>query len=246
MIKRPVLLIRGTGNERDAQAFESRGIPTTSESFTKIIPGKENVALHLLDLAKITEGWVIVTSRNGIDFWSSLVAPLSLAQVFLTNSSLKFAAIGAGSANAIKFYGVEEVLVPAKQSSEALLDLLSNYPASTAIIPAGNLAQSSLPEGLRAKGWIVHTGVVYVNSPLDEEPKAVGGVVRGEFSALLIRSPSAARAFAHFLPASRIPVFCGDTTTASIARELALNVVAVAVDPSPDAVADLVARTLEE
>ena len=243
---RPVLLIRDSGNERDAKALGALGIPTASESFIKITPGEKNVALQLLNLAREVEGWVIVTSRNGLNYWNTLVDPNSLADVFSNNPKLNFAAVGTGSAEALRSVGAPEVLVPLQESSEALLNLLSTFPASTAIMPTGNLARNTVSEGLRSKGWTVHTGVVYVNSPTASVPTAVTGIERSEFSAVVLRSPSAARALAHFLLSSSVPVICGDTSTAATARELALNVVAVANNPSPESIATLVARTLEE
>ena len=246
MADRPVLLIRGSGNERDAQALAALGISSVSESFTQITSGEKETALQLLRFASGNRGWVIVTSRNGVEHWNNLLEPQSLRLFFSKNPALRFAAIGSGSAQALKSLGVAEVLIPIRQSAEGLLDFLSGYPASSAVIPIGNLAGSVLPEGLRRRGWVVHTGVVYVNSPAVLVPAAVTGVGTGEFSAVVLRSPSAARAFAHFLPDSKIPLICGDGSTAATARELALDVAAVADDPSPESIANLVARIMEE
>ena len=246
MTTRPVLLIRGSGNDRDVAALALLSIPTVSESFTEITAGEKVVADHLLELVEEIEGWVILTSRNGLDYWKKLIYPKSLAQAFARNSKLKFAAIGAGTADALKSIGMTEVLIPSKQSSEGLLELLSTYPASTAIMPVGNLARNTLPNGLSSTGWNIHTGVVYINSPVKVTPAAVTGIQNGEFSLVIVRSPSAARAFAHFLPTATIRLVCGDSSTAETARELALNVVGFAEDPSPESIANLVARTLEE
>ena len=246
MDTRPVLLIRGSGNDRDAAALALLSIPTVSESFTEITAGEKVVADHLLELLEKIEGWVILTSRNGLDYWNKLISPISLEQAFARNSKLKFAAIGAGTAEALKSFGVTEVLIPWKQSSEGLLELLSTYPSSTAIMPVGNLARNILPNGLRSRGWDVNTGVLYVNSPVKVTPAAVKGIEKGEFSLAIVRSPSAARAFAHYLPTATIRLVCGDSSTAETARELALNVVGFAEDPSPESIANLVARTLEE
>jgi uroporphyrinogen-III synthase len=221
-------------------------IPTVSESFTEITQGEKVVADQLLDLLAGVEGWLILTSRNSLDYWNKLISPKTLTQVFASNPKLKFAAIGTGTADALKSLGVAEVLIPLKQSSEGLLELLITYPTSTAIMPVGNLAKNTLPEGLRSKGWEIHTGVVYVNSPVAVAPAAATGIERGEFSLVIVRSPSAAHTFAHFLPTARIPLVCGDSSTAETARELGLNVVAFADDPSPESIANLVARTLEE
>ena len=246
MESRPVLLVRGLGNDRDARALANHGISTVSESFTEITTGNIHEALHLIELAKGIDGWVVVTSRNGIDFWSSLVQPQSLATIFKNNHSLKFAAIGLGSLQALTSLGAREVVTPSERNSQGLLKLLSAYPPSQAIIPVGNLARRVLPDGLFRLGWTVHSGRVYNNAPVATVPAAVDGIRRGDFSALLLRSPSAAYALAHFLPKTQIPLICGDESTAQAANELALTIVAVSDDPSPEKVAELVARTLED
>ena len=246
MESRPVLLIRGIGNDRDERALASHGIPTVSESFTEITAGKSEEALRLLEIAKGGDGWVIITSRNGIDFWSSLVQPQSLATIFRSNLALKFAAVGLGSAEALTSLGVTEVLTPVERNSQGLLDLLSAHPPATALIPLGNLSRKTLPDGLSSLGWTIHTGLLYNNAPLTHAPAAINGLLSGDYSALLLRSPSAARALAHFLPNTSVPLICGDESTAQAARELALNVTAVGDDPSPEMIAKLVARTLKE
>lgn len=243
---RPILLIRGTGNDRDAKALESLGIPTLIDSFTEITSGNLQAAQELLDLAQNNDCWIIITSLNAIDFWSSLVGPQSLRQIFSSHPLIKFAAIGAGSADALKALGVNEILTPEVQSSTELLKLLVNLPASRAIIPAGNLAMPILPQGLRAMGWEINARVVYINSIVASAPKSVQSLNRGEIAAVLLRSPSAARALAHFAPDSQTPVICGGQTTAKAANELGFKVLAVAQDPSPTAVADLILQTLEE
>ena len=246
MESRPVLLIRGIGNERDERALANHGIPTVSESFTEITAGKSEEALRLLEIAKGGDGWVIITSRNGIDFWSSLVQPQSLATIFRNNLALKFAAVGLGSAEALTSLGVTEVMTPVERNSQGLLDLLSAHPPTTALIPLGNLSRKTLPDGLSSLGWTIHTGLLYNNAPLAHVPAAINGLLRDDYSALLLRSPSAARALAHFLPNTSVPLICGDEGTAQAARELALNVTAVGDDPSPEMIAKLVARTLKE
>ena len=217
-----------------------------SESFTEITPGYREEALELLTQGAGSEQWVIVTSRNAVNYWNQLIAPQSLHQFFEDNQRINFAAIGSGSAQALEFAGATEVLVPAEQSSRGLLDLLDTYRPSTAILPQGNLARSVLSEGLRGKGWQVHTGVVYLNSPVKVTPVAAGGILQGDFSLIILRSPSAARALAHFLPNSILPVICGDSYTAESAAELSLNIMGVADDPSPESISNLVARVLEE
>lgn len=227
-------------------ALESLGIPTLIDSFTEITSGNLHAAQELLDLAENSHCWIIITSLNAINFWSSLVGPQTLSRLFSTNPLIKFAAIGTGSTDALKALGVKEILTPEVQSSQELLKLLANFPVSNAIIPAGNLAMPVLPLGLKAMGWSINSRVVYINTIAATTPKSVQALNQGAIAAVLLRSPSAARALAHFAPASQTPVFCGGQTTAKQAYDLALNVLAVAKDPSPAAVAELILQTLEE
>lgn len=244
--ERPILLIRGTGNERDAKALACVGVPTRSDSFTNITPGDVQAGQELLELAQNSDSWIIITSRNAIDFWSSLVGPQTLSKTLSTQPLLKFAAIGFGSTDSLKELGVKEIVTPEIQSSQELLKLLANVPITSAIIPSGNLAMPALPLGLTAMGWTINSRVVYINSLVATIPASVQALNQGEIAAVLLRSPSAARALAHFAPASKTPVFCGDQTTAKQANELGLNVLATAKDPSPATVAELILQTLED
>jgi uroporphyrinogen-III synthase len=242
---RPILLIRGTGNERDANALASVGISTRSDSFTTITPGNVQAAQELLELAQNNQSWIIITSRNAIDFWSTLVGPQTLSETFSTQQQIKFAALGFGSADSLKALGVKEIVTPEIQSSKELLKLLATVPVSSAIIPSGNLAMPGLPLGLTEMGWTIESRVVYINSLVETIPASVQSLNKGEIAAVLLRSPSAARALAHFAPASKTPVFCGDQATAKQANELGLEVLATATDPSPATVAELILHTME-
>jgi uroporphyrinogen-III synthase len=57
------------------------------------------------------------------------------------------------------------------------------------------------------------------------------------FSGVLLRSPSAARAFFEFNGTTELPVFCAGHTTSAQASNVGLKVAAVSSDPSPAAVA---------
>lgn len=241
----PILLIRGTGNERDAAALATVGISTQSESFTNITPGSVQAGQELCELAQNNSCWIIITSRNAIDYWSSLVGPQTLSEIFSTQPLLKFAAIGFGSTESLKELGVKEIVTPEIASSYELLKLLANVPVSCAIIPSGNLAMPVLPQGLTELGWTINSRVVYINSLVATMPESVKALNQGEIAAVLLRSPSAARALAHFAPDSKTPVFCGDQATAKQANELAMDILGVAKDPSPATVADLIRQTLE-
>jgi uroporphyrinogen III methyltransferase/synthase len=130
-------------------------------------------------------------------------------------------------------------------SAKALVEELADQPPARAMFPCGNLALDTLPDGLRQLGWHLAQVVVYETSTVSREPMSVELIRRCEISAIVLRSPSAARALVHFVsPPIPMPVICAGSTTADAARELGLDVVAVADSPGADDVAAAVARVL--
>jgi uroporphyrinogen-III synthase len=138
-------------------------------------------------------------------------------------------------------------MVPMISSAKALVEELADLPPARAMFPCGNLALDTLPDGLRQLGWHLAQVVVYETSTVAEEPMSVELIRRGELSAIVLRSPSAARALIHFVavPAD-IPVICAGSTTADAARELGIEVAAVAASPGAPDVAEAVAKVLSE
>ena len=116
--------------------------------------------------------------------------------------------------------------------------------APTALIPLGNLAMPTLTTALDAAGWHRITEVVYQTAAVAEEPESAAGLRAGDFSALLLRSPSAARAVASFASTTSVPVICGGPTTADAARELGLNVQAIANETTAEATAQAIFETV--
>jgi len=258
MSNKPVLLIRGTGNERDAAAFAALGIATVSEPFTDISAADPHGAHELLRLLGRPNAWVILTSRNALTFWAQSLAAGELHAAFTAHPTLKFAAVGVGTAELLAQYGVTKVVTPQaplEANSEGLLSVLSEFPAGLALLPAGNLARQYPPEGLRLAGWQVESRVVYENKPLSVAPKSVSALCAGEFGAVVVRAPSSVQALHHFLtargfgeasgfPISDVPLICGGAQSAQCARELGFQVAATASDPSPEAIAELTRSTL--
>jgi uroporphyrinogen-III synthase len=70
-------------------------------------------------------------------------------------------------------------------------------------------------------------------------------IAGGQISGVLLRSPSAARAFVDFTGSVDIPVFCAGRTTATQAEVLGLTVSAVSADPSPETVALTISEYLK-
>lgn len=263
---KPVLLIRAFDNEGDAAALEAVGVPSRIDPYLMIqpVPGQVGLeaAAKLLTLVGVLQrgDWVIATSLNGLRAWGSLAWELTrrsaVAEAFAQAQSrgVRFAAIGPATKAKFAEFGIHDVFLPSQSYGQALAEELITEAAPEAgqlnrpiraVIPAGNLAMKTLTDRLSEAGWNLSSQVIYQTAIIDHEPPTTKAALNDEFAAVLMRSPSSARAFTHWtsqggeLP--QLPVVCGGTTTAAVATQLGLNVVAVTPDTAPETIA----RTLK-
>ncbi len=266
---KPVLLVRAFDNEGDAEALAAFGLSSVIDPYLTIRPlqgqaGLDAAGKLLAHLGLLQRGdWLIATSLNGLRSWGMLAWELTRrsavaeAMAEARDRGVRFAAIGATTAAKYSEFGIHDVFVPSEAYGEALArELLAEAAPEAALlgrpvralVPAGNLAMATLNNALTEAGWKLSTEVIYETALIPQQPESSKLVAAGEFSAVLFRSPSAARAFAHWTaaaknPAARaLPVVCGGRTTASVAQQLGLNVVAI----TPDTSAESIARTLVE
>lgn len=183
-------------------------------------------------------GWLVVTS-------ASTVKPLADAAAHLgfdlpdALRGTRVGAIGKATAAALRSAGVQVDLVAPKSSAKELLDAwptpseMPHHPARV-LLPHGDLADESVADALRARGWTVRTVVAYRSVPVEPPPEIVASWQHGDYSGVVLTSSSAARQFATALgptPAD-VVICCIGETTAATARELGLEV-CVAPEPSP-------------
>ena len=248
-MSKPVLLIRASSNEADADALAKFGIRSVVDPYLQLsITPDANPALTLLsEIASCPSPiWIIATSVNAIEYWAKLVGENTLRKTFISQPDLHFAAIGVKTAETLGQYGAKEVLVPPKANSLALAEVLVSDPRpGHAFIPGGNLAMPNLPASLLAAGWKVSTATVYVTETVAHEPKSVQLLRDQEISAVLLRSPSAVRALTHFVPSPKIPLVCAGTTTARAVQAQGLAVATISAEPTPTAVAVALRAFLE-
>ena len=246
-MNKPVLLIRGTGNESDATALTELGIASLIDPYLEIAVSVDKTdAMDMYNFLRDAEGslWLIATSTNAIKYWTQIVGVDEITAALSVKKDLRYAAIGEATSAALIALGARQVLTPQSANSDSLITALVEYPPSTAIIPGGNLAMAQLPSALRSSGWILKTGIVYTTSPINREPTSVARLRDGEIAAVLIRSPSAARALLARVPHPNVPIVCAGQTTARAVEALGIRVDAVAEDPTPEAVAATIVSVL--
>ena len=241
-----VLLIRANRNEVDKKALADLGIDSVIDPYLDIsIFANANGANRMLQALQsgIQPTWLVVTSTNALDYFDQNLEPGQLDAVIRDSKTLKYAAIGEQTAQLLAERGASKILTPRQSNrnnsadSQSLAEVLCGTPKGLAVIPAGSIAMAGLSQELRASGFDVITEVVYQTHAVTQAPSSVARISAGEIDAVLLRSPSAARAFSSFIGDTKIPIFCAGKTTATQAESLGLEVIAVSPDPSPSHVA---------
>jgi uroporphyrinogen-III synthase len=154
--------------------------------------------------------WIVVTSPNG-------AAELARR---LTAHPRQLAAIGPGTAAALRERGFEPTLVPRESTQEGLLAELPRQ-AGHVLLAAAEGARRMIVDALGADFLSLYRTVELAP---DEAP---------EVDVVLLASPSAARALAR-TAARNVPVVVIGPQTAAAARELGLDVAGEAADHDLD------------
>jgi uroporphyrinogen III methyltransferase / synthase len=118
---------------------------------------------------------VAVTSPNGAE---RLLALLRDAREL---AGITVAAIGPGTARALRERGVEPDVVPDRAVAEGLVEALRDVPVTRALIARAAEGRDVLPDALRERGAEVDVLPLYetVAEPLDDAPRAAAAAVAG-------------------------------------------------------------------
>lgn len=247
-----VLVVRPAGVDRDHDALVARGIDVVSDAYLTVEPCSDSAAASriaaTLETIADRANWLITTSRAAPQAMATIATPLLLAAAIEAGArrGLRFAAVGPAAAAALRAHGAADVHVPDQHTADGLLAELRQYPPATAVVPLGDQAGPTIPDGLRAHGWNVDSPVVYVTAPVASRPTTADRLAAGEFAVVVLRSPSAARAVRQFVPElpGGVIAVCGGPTTAAVARELGFATIVVSDAPTPGAIASAVESAL--
>lgn len=243
-----VLLIRPRRNEDDRAALEARGVQTIVEPWLQVAAvANEAGAMRLIELLSAPgTKWLVVTSLNAIDFWQQQLPAGLLETTIAQNPSIRFAAIGESTARRAKELGATQVLLAEEGTSRYVADAIATQEPAPVVLPSGSISMRSLPDRLQPKGFVMHEEVFYTTEVVNQAPASARRVREGALDAVVLRSPSAARALHQHCPQphpSVALIATGPTTAAEMTR-LGLVVSATSPSSSPDAVAETVAQEL--
>jgi uroporphyrinogen III methyltransferase / synthase len=184
-----------------------------------------------------TEGrfdWIVFTSTAGVRAWFDRTDGRPTSRV---------AAVGSGTAEALRSRGVDPDLVPETFTTEALGEAFPEG-SGRVLLPRADLATDELDRALAGKGWATVRVEAYRIRHEERLPQAVeGALASGLVDAVTFTSASTVEGFARATSA-RPPAVCIGPVTSEAARVAGFEVVEVADPHTVEGVVEAVRRAL--
>jgi uroporphyrinogen III methyltransferase/synthase len=185
-----------------ARLLAERGAEPVELAALRIVPRYDEARLRgaIESLAEGAYRWLLFTSANAVDiFFQRLWAAGRDARSVRANVG----AIGPGTAEALRRWGVAVDVMPERYVAEGLLEALDargDVQGARVLVPRAEGAREALVEGLAARGASVEEVTLYVASP--PEAPDVEGLRRlrdGEIDVATFASSSSVRNLAALL-----------------------------------------------
>lgn len=225
------------------------GAIALSDPLQSYHPGDADALTNAMALASAGGyAWLVLTSARAVPALAEHAAPGGLGAL-----TVRVAAVGARTAAAARHAGLAVTYVPERGSAEGLLATWPADPADAGgrvLLPLSSLAPDTLEQGLRERGLVPHRVEAYRVCPREPLAQTVAALRAGLVDAAVVTSGSTARRLADLAdgPDGGLPlpprVVAIGGSTARIAREAGLPVVAVAPSPHPVAVVDTLIAAL--
>lgn len=178
--------------------------------------------------------WLVFTSANGVAGLRERLGENVLP------ATMRVAAVGPATAEAVRTLGVEAAFVPDRFAAEEIAAGLGPLQGVRILLPQADIASPSLAVELRSRGALVDAVAAYRTVAIEPSLHDVSELQRG-VDAIVIASGSAARS----LGASRVgnlvlgaTVVCIGPKTAEAAREVGLPVGLVADEATSEGIID--------
>ena len=192
---------------------------------------------------------VVVTSPNGA---RAILA--AAARLGVDPRGFSWAAVGEGTAAVLATAAIADPFVPTHPDGMTLAAELPVRPGEPILLPRADIADETLPDGLRARGAAVTSVVAYrtIEAPETSREALARALDDGPVDAIVVTSASAVRGFRALATAD--PAVSGRIRGAAIvavgapsaaaARSLGFEPVLIAPSPDPASLATFVADAL--
>ncbi|GAB2464645.1 hypothetical protein GCM10027063_02510 [Promicromonospora xylanilytica] len=233
--------------------LRGRGLDPVAAPVIERAPVKDPAELDAAR-ARVASGaydWVAITSVNAVD------ALLGAASADRSGAdpteegvlvSTRWAAVGPATRRALADRGAVVDLVP---ETATAVGLAATFPVATprgtllpgsrgprVLLPLGDLASDTLRAGLEAKGWAADVVTAYRTVP-----RELPAELRRPYDVVVVTSGSVARQIKEQLGPQRV-VAIGEPS-ARVAGDVGHTVLAVAAEPTDEALADAVLRACQ-
>jgi uroporphyrinogen-III synthase len=184
--------------------------------------------------------WVLFTSPKTAEVWFARRRALRAAGI-----AARVAAIGAGTAEALRANGLEPDLVPGSFTTEALARAFPRGQGRV-LLPRADIATPDLENALRAKGWMpVRVTAYRTTVPRSLPAEARRALEDGRVDAIAFTSASTVQGFARLVGVVDGPkVVCIGPVTARAARGAGFRVHAVAKPHTTEGLVGALERAL--
>ena len=196
--------------------------------------------------------WTAFTSANGVEaVFERLAAQGRDARAF---ASVKIAAIGPATADALRERGIAADIVPTASTGQSVADSFGarGVRGARIFLPRADIAPPALPDGLRRLGADVTEAAAYRTAvPADAAERAREALASGMMDAVTFTSASAARNLVALLGGDPAPVnesvvvSIGPATSAA-ARTLGIRVSAEAREHTAQGVVDAAMEAMSD
>ena len=248
-----VLVPRPSAGRSPAEvALAAVGAEAVVVPLIETVPPEDPTELDdaLLALESGWYSWLVLTSAAAVPVLADRAQESagSLPQL-LADGAVRVAAIGPGTARALREVGVEPDLVPRSPSTSRTLVEAWPEPSEPprVLFPRGDLASTTVTEGLHARGWDVTDVVAYRTIAAAPPPPDVREAwADGTIHAALLTSASTVRELAAQLgtpPSSTLLIGIGPSTAAEAAR-LGLPLAGVATEQTMLGMVDALTRAV--
>jgi uroporphyrinogen-III synthase len=191
---RVVLVTRpASQSEGLLEALRSRGASPVAAPTVRIEPAPARALDAALDdLARGRFDWLVVTSRSGVE---ALVARLRALARPPSSVKASVAAVGEGTAEALRVAGLDPALIPPRFTTEALAEALPPGPGRI-LLARADIAPPDLEQTLQEKGWETERVEAYRTRLAEELPEeATRALAAGTVDAVTFTSASTVLGF---------------------------------------------------
>ncbi len=236
-----VVLVTRPPGQSDALAklIERKGAIAIEAPAIEIVPARSKpLERALAELARGGFAWLVLTSRAGVE---ALAAGMPARDV-----RARIAAVGEGTAEALRRWGCEPDLVPRTFTTEALGRAMPRG-SGRVLLARADIAPAELEDALAAKGWSATRVDAYRTRFPRSLPEGARKALRaGRVDAVTFTSASTVRGFVRALGAVRgnPKVVCIGPVTAREARAHGFTVAAVARPHTIEGLVEALERSL--